>query len=690
MRSTKIFRYLLLITVALFHSSSSFAQENDSELSPPHPLRLQAGWWDYFKGSDAELAKRVDRAIRLVETEVSQTLTLDPIQTQHLVVYRENLNYLLSAEAKASGLTPLSTVIPQDCVNCSLDDFMILANLIREQTIALDSLREEVSIRQETRRRTEQHYNNILAYYIGLPEEAATERLTYGLEIMASRSSLYFQRHKIRLLKGQVEGGEERLAFLEEKLSLTQERLAPQPVDQELRAAISEAERQQKYARERLVRNQLRAASSDGEKQLTSDVNYAVTDIYRSLDLLSLRVQQGVREFYQDTSELSHRLPEWESELSRLSQQLEEWQEIARQRWQAITGLAAEEADPTRTELSDVVGTLTNARKARFAATMVLRIVSDRIQAEGTWLDSFKLYYSRVGEGMSELFQLMQRSLFTIGEVPITTWIIVRTLLTFLIAWQLSKAGQRAIIHSGTVRASSQGSGLYVVAKLFHYSIMTIAVIATMVMTGIDFTSFAIIGGALGIGIGFGLQGIVLNFICGLVIMFERNLKIGDRLEMEGIGLAKIVALNFQNTVVHARDGQDVIIPNGDLMNNRVVNWTLRDPFRRHHIPFSVAYGTDVDLVRECVVAAAEEAGKKVHDPQRPPRVVMMGFGDSAIDFELIVWANVHKYPGRRGVRTVYLEAINKTFAVHNINIPFPQREVYVSKGPPGGFAAKL
>jgi small-conductance mechanosensitive channel len=205
------------------------------------------------------------------------------------------------------------------------------------------------------------------------------------------------------------------------------------------------------------------------------------------------------------------------------------------------------------------------------------------------------------------------------------------------------------------------------------YFIIFIGFLLTFIILGYDFTKLTIILSALGVGIGFGLQGVVNNFVSGLILLFERPLTEGDTIEV-GTSYAQIKKIGLRATVVRTFDEADLIIPNADLINNQVTNWTLTDRKVRLRVPVGVAYGSDVSLVVETIMACAKEQKEVVKSPA--PEVLFMNFGDSSLNFELRVWIN--DIDGRLQVNSALYHEIERKFRELNIVIPFPQRDVHL------------
>ena len=190
---------------------------------------------------------------------------------------------------------------------------------------------------------------------------------------------------------------------------------------------------------------------------------------------------------------------------------------------------------------------------------------------------------------------------------------------------------------------------------------------------GVDLKNITIIGGALGVGIGFGLQTIVNNFICGIILLFERPIKVGDYIELGG-QWAEIKKIGLRATSVQTFDRADIVVPNSDLITNQVTNWTRTDRLARIRIPVVVAYGSDVTLVMKVLLECVKENPSVIQSPE--PRVYFLRFGESSLDFQLRVYLTDidNWYP----VQSEILQEIDRKFRLEGIEIPFPQRDLHL------------
>jgi small-conductance mechanosensitive channel len=190
---------------------------------------------------------------------------------------------------------------------------------------------------------------------------------------------------------------------------------------------------------------------------------------------------------------------------------------------------------------------------------------------------------------------------------------------------------------------------------------------------GFEVSKITILLSALGVGIGFGLQGVVNNFVSGLILLFERPVRVGDTIELAG-KWAEIRRIGLRSTTIKTFDEADVIIPNSDLITNQVTNWTLTNRLVRLTIPVGVAYGSDVPLVMKTLADCAKE--HEMIATFRPAQVLFLEFGESSLDFELRVW--VKDADNRLEVKSELHQAIDQSFREKKIEIAFPQRDLHL------------
>jgi small-conductance mechanosensitive channel len=211
-------------------------------------------------------------------------------------------------------------------------------------------------------------------------------------------------------------------------------------------------------------------------------------------------------------------------------------------------------------------------------------------------------------------------------------------------------------------------------AKLFKLTVVFIAVMAAISAVGIDLTAFAVIGGAVGVGIGLGLQKIVANLISGIILLMDKSIKPGDIIAVAGY-YGRVDSLGARYVSVTTRDGIEHLIPNEELIITRVENWSHTNNLYRMRLPVGVHYKSDVKLAMRLCLEAATETQRVLTAPG--PTCLMRGFGDNSVDLEIRFWVN-DPMNGRANVKSDMLVLIWDKFANHDIEIPYPQRDIHL------------
>jgi small-conductance mechanosensitive channel len=217
----------------------------------------------------------------------------------------------------------------------------------------------------------------------------------------------------------------------------------------------------------------------------------------------------------------------------------------------------------------------------------------------------------------------------------------------------------------------------YAISQIVSNAVLIIGIVVVLENTGIHLAALTVFAGAAGVGVGFGLQNVASNFISGLVILAERPITIGDRIEVAGIA-GQVQQIRARSTVILTNDNIAMIVPNTKFIDSPVTNWTYGDPRVRFRIPIGVAYGSDVEKVKEALLAAASENPNTLKDPA--PSVFLEKFGENSLDFELVVWSQEMSSRPRR-YRSDLNFAIERHLREAGIEIPYPQRDLHIRSG---------
>ncbi len=262
-------------------------------------------------------------------------------------------------------------------------------------------------------------------------------------------------------------------------------------------------------------------------------------------------------------------------------------------------------------------------------------------------------------------FGQLRLSLYTL--VSFTLFIA----LWLLVALWVSNALQWRVMRSEALDDSLK----LAISKLAKFALLTVAVIGAMLAAGIDLTAFAVFGGALGVGLGLGLQRVVSNFVSGVILAFEGSIRPGDVISF-GQQVGVVQTLHARHVVVHTRDGLDLLVPNENLMTSEITNWSYGDRNVRLRIPVSISYSDDPEAAIALLEKTAAGHQRVLADP--PPVACLSRFADSGIDLELRAWVNDPER-GLGNVRSELNRAIWQAFKNEGITIPFPQRVVHLT-----------
>lgn len=267
-----------------------------------------------------------------------------------------------------------------------------------------------------------------------------------------------------------------------------------------------------------------------------------------------------------------------------------------------------------------------------------------------------------------------KRPIFSVNDFVLTPEKIIVVLLILLSTALILALIRKLLLRNQSLNTSEKGrrTSLFLLIKYFAW-VTSIALCIELL--GFQVTILIAGSAALLVGIGFGLQNIFNDFVSGLFLLFERTIKVGDIMEVGGV-VGRVVQINLRTSVLHSRDGFDIIIPNHKFISDNVVNWSLQTFTRRFSVSVGVAYSSDVDKVRDVLLACSKEIEQISQDEHNKPSVRLQDFSDSSLQFELMFWTEeifrVEQLKSR--LRFIIINAFRK----EGITIPFPQRDVHL------------
>ncbi len=339
--------------------------------------------------------------------------------------------------------------------------------------------------------------------------------------------------------------------------------------------------------------------------------------------------------------------------------------------WTSMAGFAAYGLEHTGLR---VVASLLNA-------WIVVRVVTSNMKqgalASGIAFVAWTIAALHIFQLLEPVTESLDAAAITVGN---SRFSLLRIITSFVVAgfalWLgrvMGDAVQTQLKGNAKINPSMAG----ILGQVAKITFMVIAVMIALSVVGVNLTALTVFSGALGVGIGFGLQTIFSNFISGIIILFERSIKVGDFIELQSGVTGQVQEISIRSTLVTTNDNVDILVPNEEFIKAQVVNWTLKETQRRLRVPFGVAYGSDKETVRKAGLeaAAAVQWTEKGRDA-RAPQVWLVEFGDSSLNFELVVWLTDEAVSRPAKVQADYNWALHTALEKYDLEIPFPQRDV--------------
>lgn len=671
-----------------------------SAAAPPDLAALKTGWWDYFLASQPDAADRHADYIARIREGLSQLSPRQREEAERLVdLVQNNLAAYLELENRPE-------LAPQPLPPSS--DEYSFPQLLMVMEAAGTAVRlvadDELEVGRATRRRDSDSRRRDQAFKAYIDEQDSDARWLKGLELLQARSQLLLAESRLNLVKADLDNAQRYRREIEERLNYARERLVIPAGESNIEAAenkLATASEQLLEARSALDRAQQKAAgfelsTDEGKAEqrvqqqrvLRAEALYAQAQIAEMQAEAELWLVRMFSDSRPGLAKLKEQELKWDETNAEISAERINWQNSLEAEILLVQGSPKTDSNARIQKLLDTrleiaAGTLTllgeleeAQQKFRFTADVLDNVAATRVSRLKRWL----------GVGYAGLLAVWQwfdgigdESLFVLGDTPITGNAIFTVFVWLLLAVLLSRLVRKGLQRFADAGGMSSSAGLYTFGRLFHYVIIVVALVAGLSAIGVDFGSLALIAGALGVGIGFGLQTIVNNFVSGLVIMFEGSLRVGDYIELDTGVTGTVKAIDARSTLINTNDNIDIIVPNGEIASNKLTNWTLAEYILRMRIPFGVEYGTDKELVKQAAIEAANNVHFTLKNVKgREPDVWLVEFGDSSLNFLLLVWVN--RQGARRPTRTraAYLWALDDAFQKHGITVPFPQRDLHL------------
>ncbi len=686
--------------IALWLSSASAqnGQEEQQESRPlpvPNAANLQSGWWNFVAADKASTPQRIKQVQAMADSAVAALPVEMVVPAQEAVDrLRSNLaSYQREVQRPLPDLSPAVRMTGSFSLKELLEIERNLANLgraIQDDSARLRDLQLSVDAQRALVDRQRSDYE--------VQQIGSAERVMAGMTLMAERSALEASQLALARLEKEIEQKRAYRDALRSQSTAARSELKPSAdrateLEQLIQAAQTARTQAQQQVRE------LEEALQSREENSQDQSSFEITNLRQQLlaakidrreaELRETRYKAELiwleNELDADNVDLQEadQLDQWDEQLERAANDLGTWRNTI----ETILLTPPPSDRQQRSQFSELrttaqqnLATLDATQNVVEEFTTIRDLVEQQLLSQGSaWERTWAQITVWWAEFSNEVGRWMAITIIPLGDDSIDLGGLIRIIVFLIIAYWISRLVRNGIDRIGARQRGLDTGSLYTLGRLMHYFIMVLALVLGLSSIGLDFGSFALIAGALSVGIGFGLQSIVNNFVSGLILLFERSLKVGDYVELES-GVAGLVReINIRSTRINTNDNLDILVPNSEFVTGRLTNWTLREPMARFRIPFGVAYGSDKDLVRQAALEAAEKVDFTLKNmPNRDPEVWLVNFGDSSLDFELLVWVSRQGVRRPNRVRARYLWELESQLGKYNIEIPFPQRDLHM------------
>lgn len=696
-----MFRFLSFFSVLLpvffwgIDPRSPFQQQTE-EASPPNPADLKITWWDYYDVSDKTLTER-RTATELYFSQIKNGLSEEDLERaqplfDQILIRLQTLIDLKSQPAKIPTSPPLKKK------SYTYPEWLALGQRLLESERELEYLALNLNLVESSYKSGSKYIDTLFAAYLK-SSKTGSSKLLDGLVIMQGRISLAVEKIQVANLKVVIEEKMEMLVQLREEAERSYKRVDFKTVSlEEINQQLSaEKEREaQAYNRfiqvyENVPRTIPNIASLEEEIVSQNFINAKLDYEIDRIRVINLEIQKIIVGFMKKEEKISHKvlrekLEQWEGEIQEFRREIpnsESTSEFVLQqslRSLSFQGESQQEAFSRQSlQLSQEailkIQQLNNVLFIHdFFIGQVLRMKGDMIfgpadHAVAWWENSVGFFKAHA--------QWFNRSLFKIGDFPVTPSTIIKFVVILVLSFFLARLARTLVNHLGKKQKRVEAASVYILSRLSYYFVVILGLLIAGRAIGLDLTIFAYLAGAIALWIGFSLQSIFHNFISGIIVLLTRSVSINDFLELDSGELGSVVEINLRTTVLKGLDGRHLIIPNADLVNKKFYNHTYTTYLRRLHIPFRIS----LDENKEVVSKIIQEAAKKVPmtSEYREPELWVMGYGDHYRQVELVVWVN-GLIAGKLGSWFAdYYWAIDDALKANNIHIPIPQRDIRVS-----------
>lgn len=624
----------------------------------PMPGNLKPGWWGYYDVPVDKLKKHVKATADML-SEIEKTLS-DEQRLRAKPFINQILTGLSTLETLATFTPPPAQPIRDRLDEYNFDQFLDLGTRFADEKENVTVTEEKMSLLSATISNNRKKLDTLTSEYIRL-KQRTTAKVVKGLEIMARRIANAIEAKQMSFLKALYSQQKTRLTGYAAQIKYARNHLAFTPERRaEIDGRIAKARLELQEALQSFLQVQAEDLKNGDDFVTQEHLHDRIVKANAELAFINVQMEKvfyllATKQFKGSIALLYQRKGEWETEIENINKEIHVWTRTTQINLEHSLSTLSE-GDTESTEVEDARKTLEYAQNTLFhlqnlnvklsQGHFVLAQVNYLVLEQySTWTDRLKDYWYRTKDFFRRHAKWFSESIFSIGETPVTPMGLIRLIITIIIAYLVAHYTRLGIRKYGKTQTRGGKAATYSLSRVAFYVIFLAGLLIAFSSLGFDFTTLAVVAGALSVGIGFGLQSIFNNFIAGLIVLFEQKIRVGDYIELESGEQGTVLAIHVRTTLIRTLDNLEILIPNSDFVAKKFINWTLSENERRIRVHFGIDKSVDIEKVRSIAVAAAKKV--PISLDQRHPKVWIKEVTDTQTVYELVVWVDEY-VTGRR------------------------------------------
>lgn len=676
----------------------------------PDPLDLNANWWNYFNVSKDQLSLKTQKFKQKIEF-LKQSLKEDEHRLIKEHIERISFNLDMYLKKKQTPFFEENTHL-QFLKNYTVDQLLRVNKAVQNTNTKLRNEKEIFEMEKGNLSRIKSKLDELFLQYPSAPN-ASLKKIEIGLSLINKRieqaiteTNLYSIRKKIEYLEIEKKRLDQELNFARSHMNFqveTEEQLKQELVESERKVEeeknnLHKLQKRAFYEERKNLENKLNCCLWDNKvltqsviteqakiENLIKELKYLLFVFSNNSDLYSAsQLQQLATKFQEEITEGRSNIKQWEqtvkNEQARIGKQIEQTPSDKKNKEPfEDTSLIID----IHLEMDQIIAHIQELKIQIQNAELLIKQIDWYIIKEKSLHETWWILLQRNLQGTYETFLFTTNyTLFHVYNKPVTVLDFLQAFLIFIFAILLSKIFKRAIFNEKYISKKLSPSTQYIIARCLHYIFMIVGLLVALSFIGLDFTNFLIFAGALGVGIGFGLQSMFNNIFSGLLLLLQRNIKVGDIVELTNDLRGRVQEITLQNTHIHSFEGLDLIVPNSQLTSQLLNNWTLHDTCRRYRVPFHVPINSNKELIRDIVLNVANKLPSvKKDDPRYAnPQLWLMNFNEYGIKFELVVWVDLSINLPTGITKPTLLWNIHSALQEYGISISYPYQEIIIKE----------